>query len=114
MEDRFSNDYNVVASRVQACADLKGTSIFLEGKGLTSLPSSLRSVPPSLRDLYLYSNEIRSLNSKTLRCLSGVRNLSLFNNQITIIPPAIGFLTSLRELQLESNQISALPAQIGI
>ena len=45
--------------------------------------------------------------------LSALRELSLYDNQLTSLPAEIGQLTSLTELNLCGNQLTSLPAEIG-
>ncbi len=42
----------------------------------------------------------------------GARELHLWSNQLSALPPEIGQLTNLRWLDLRNNQLSALPAEI--
>ena len=51
--------------------------------------------------------------NKTIAKLYEIKELSLSNNQLTILPAEIGQLTNLQTLYLHQNQLTTLPAEIG-
>ncbi|CAG2208859.1 Erbin,Leucine-rich repeat-containing protein 7,Protein lap4,Protein scribble homolog,Protein lap1 [Mytilus edulis] len=73
-----------------------------ENGSLTDVPAEVFNVERTLEDLYLDSNQIRDLPRELFYC-HGIRKLSISDNEITKIPPAIASLVNLEELDLSKN-----------
>ncbi|GAX73782.1 hypothetical protein CEUSTIGMA_g1233.t1 [Chlamydomonas eustigma] len=72
--------------------------------GSTSWPHDVTDLFPNLQVLQLGSNQIASVSSLNLGCLSGLRSLFLQNNDITRVDGFTG-LVNLQELVLDRNKI---------
>ncbi|MCJ1309285.1 hypothetical protein MMC25_002944 [Agyrium rufum] len=69
-----------------------------------------RSLRPEI-SLYLSSNDLSDIPGELYR-LTKIENLSLRNNQLSTLSPAIGNLTNLLELNLSTNNFRYLPFEI--
>ncbi|XP_052079753.1 erbin-like isoform X2 [Mytilus californianus] len=78
---------------------------------LTDVPAEVFNVERTLEDLYLDSNQIRDLPRELFYC-HGIRKLSISDNEITKIPPAIASLINLEDLDLSKNGIIDMPENI--
>ncbi|KAI8983863.1 hypothetical protein BDB01DRAFT_119124 [Pilobolus umbonatus] len=90
--------------------------------GLTEIPEELCElqyvtvltndvIRPASLQLYLYGNQIESLNTTLLR-LKCLTVLSLRNNSLISIPPEIALLENLVELSLGNNRLKIIPAEL--
>uniref|UniRef100_A0A1A7XBW1 Leucine-rich repeat-containing protein 40 n=2 Tax=Iconisemion striatum TaxID=60296 RepID=A0A1A7XBW1_9TELE len=64
-----------------------------------------------LTKLLLSSNLLTQL-SDDIRLLSGLTTLDLHDNQLSILPSALGELKELQQLRLSHNQLSSLPREV--
>ncbi|KAK3089436.1 hypothetical protein FSP39_003580 [Pinctada imbricata] len=78
---------------------------------LTDVPADVFNFERTLEDLYIDSNQIRDLPRELFYC-HGIRKLSISDNEITNIPPAIASLINLEELDLSKNGIIDMPENI--
>jgi hypothetical protein len=82
----------------------------LSGLDLISLPPELAQLS-HLRELYLYNNQLTQIPAE-LGQLSNLQVLSLHNNQLTQVSAELGQLSNLQELYLHNNQLTQLPAEL--
>jgi Leucine-rich repeat (LRR) protein len=80
--------------------------------GLTLIPQELFEYFPNLMCLCLPNNQI-SVIPDAIGKLGNLERLFLPNNQISVIPDAVGELGNLVALSLPNNQISVIPDAIG-
>ncbi|XP_005111171.2 uncharacterized protein LOC101857072 [Aplysia californica] len=78
---------------------------------LHDVPSEVFNVERTLEELYADSNQIRDLPRELFYC-HGLRKLSISDNEITSIPPAISSLANLEELDFSKNGIIDVPENI--
>mmetsp|Transcript_26465 Transcript_26465/g.56857 ORF Transcript_26465/g.56857 Transcript_26465/m.56857 type:complete len:490 (-) Transcript_26465:1420-2889(-) len=107
----------------------------LNSNGLTTLPSALEALAPSLEILFLSENKFKEIPAvvgklNNLRMLSMRGNcvtelsssnlpssslvwLILTNNQISKIDPNVGELKNVRKIMLSHNKIVSIPKEMG-
>ena len=85
-------------------------TLVLQGFGLTGAAEIGRL--SALRQLILYDTQLTSVSAE-IGQLTSLKWLDLGSNQLTSLPAEIGQLTALRELDLYNNQLTNLPAEIG-
>ena len=85
-------------------------TLVLQGFGLTGAAEIGRL--SALRQLILYDTQLTSVPAE-IGQLTSLKWLDLGSNQLTSLPAEIGQLTALRELDLYNNQLTSLPAEIG-
>jgi leucine-rich repeat protein SHOC2 len=85
-------------------------TLVLQGFGLTGAAEIGRL--SALRQLILYDTQLTSVPAE-IGQLTSLKWLDLGSNQLTSLPAEIGQLTALRELDLYNNQLTNLPAEIG-
>ncbi|XP_069126655.1 erbin-like isoform X4 [Argopecten irradians] len=78
---------------------------------LTDVPSEVFNFERTLEELFVDSNQIRDLPRELFSC-HGIRKLSLSDNEITHIPPAIASLINLEDLDISKNGIIDMPENI--
>ncbi|XP_021372189.1 erbin-like isoform X3 [Mizuhopecten yessoensis] len=78
---------------------------------LTDVPSEVFNFERTLEELFVDSNQIRDLPRELFYC-HGIRKLSLSDNEITHIPPAIASLINLEDLDISKNGIIDMPENI--
>ncbi|KAL8581404.1 hypothetical protein ACOMHN_004289 [Nucella lapillus] len=78
---------------------------------LTDLPGDVFNFERTLEELYTDSNQIRDLPRELFYC-HGLRKLSISDNEITSIPPAIASLDHLEELDFSKN--GQYPSYFGV
>ncbi|WP_213150930.1 leucine-rich repeat domain-containing protein [Neochlamydia sp. AcF95] len=83
----------------------------LDGVGLTYLPPEIWQLS-GLRDLSLGNNQLTAIPTE-IRRLSQLLMLRLHGNLLTAIPAEIGQLSKLKWLYLSNNQLTVIPTQIG-
>ena len=66
----------------------------------------------TLKELYLFDNQLTSL-PESIGNMTNLKELYLSVNQLTTLPESIVRLTNLEELSLSSNQLTTLPDSIG-
>jgi internalin A len=91
-----------VLELIQRAKDEGAGRLDLSNKNLTEIPPEIAQLT-RLRDLYLYSNQIREIPEALARRLTSLQYLDLSNNQISEIPEALAQLTSLQRLDLSNN-----------
>ena len=85
--------------------------LWLEEFGLTgAVPAEICRLS-ALRDLILFNNELTSVPAE-IGQLTSLRVLNLGANQLTSVPAEIGQLTSLRQLILDCNKLRSVPAAL--
>ncbi|KAM7259573.1 hypothetical protein ACFE04_015314 [Oxalis oulophora] len=79
-----------------------------------SVPDQIRCLS-SIQKLFLNANGLsdESICWEGLSSLKHLTNLSLSQNQLTVLPAALGALTSLRQLNVANNKLTCLPTEIG-
>ena len=92
-EDNWLNNY-VATNRGKTLATLT-LSDFLSIRELTKINSSITTIPPSIK------------------FMTNLNILYLYDNKIATIPPEIGNLMSLSKMYLQGNQLTSLPTEIG-
>jgi len=90
----------------------KLTELDISSNQLESVPSSM-SLLYELELLHLGNNKLLEFASSIFTNLRKLRELQLYKNKISIIPPEIGNLRSIERLSLGSNQIKWIPDEIG-
>ncbi len=84
----------------------------LDESGLSGgLPAEIGQLT-SLRELYLWNKQLTSLPAE-IGQLTSLERLDLANNKLTCVPAEIGLLTSLERLGLANNKLTCVPAEIG-
>ncbi|XP_033738235.1 uncharacterized protein LOC117325849 isoform X2 [Pecten maximus] len=78
---------------------------------LSDVPSEVFNFERTLEELFVDSNQIRDLPRELFYC-HGIRKLSLSDNEITHIPPAIASLINLEDLDISKNGIIDMPENI--
>jgi hypothetical protein len=84
----------------------------LSGLGLTEVPNEVTRIT-GLRTLSLRDNQLTEIPGG-LEGISGLRVLALDNNRLTEIPAHIGNLNHLERLTLSNNKLTNLPPEIGL
>jgi hypothetical protein len=84
----------------------------LSSNQLESIPESL-SLCYELECLHLGNNKLLEFPASIFTNLRKLRELQLYKNKITVVPPEVGNLRSIQRLSLASNQIKGLPEEIG-
>ncbi len=92
-------------------SSLDKTELFLNCKGLTTLPKEI-GLLCVLKNLWLSGNQLKSLPAE-IGQLHSLTILNLRGNKLTSLPPEIGQLRSLTTLNLRWNQLTSLPPEIG-
>ncbi len=104
---------NEYPTKIAAAYDLSDTiTADLSKNHLTEFPKELYNCD-SLEKLTLFSNQIRiipEISSYQLRCL---RTLDLNSNNLSYLPPCICNLVSLQVLTVNNNKLVSLPEEIG-
>jgi Leucine-rich repeat (LRR) protein len=59
------------------------------------------------------ANKITDIPVDIFSTLIQIRELQLYKNKLTMLPPEIGNLKALRRLSLSSNNLKGLPEEIG-
>lgn len=69
-----------------------------------------------LKKLFLNSNHISDerISWESLSSLRFLEVLSLSQNHLTTLPPALGTLTSLNQLHISNNKLTCLPEELGL
>ena len=89
------------------------SSLFLSGKGISSLQANDFSGLSSLANLNLDRNSITNLPEGVFSGLSSLTYLLLDNNNITSLPERVfSRLSSLTNLLLDNNNITSLPERV--
>jgi len=78
---------------------------------LHDVPSEVFNVERTLEELYCDHNQIRDLPRELFYC-HGLRKLSISDNEVTSIPPAVSSLANLEELDFSKNGIIDVPENI--
>jgi Leucine-rich repeat (LRR) protein len=87
-------------------------ALFLDGRGMTKLPQSLRA-DAALRHLDVRSNRLRTLPA-WLAELPALESLAIGDNPLAgTIPPAVTALTRLRELYVHELELETVPDALG-
>lgn len=90
------------------------SSLILAEVNLKHLPRSLTDLH-NLRYLNLDGNDLNTFEELfiNLASLEKLEELSLINNKMSVLPPAIGVFKNLRTLNLKDNQLRVLPESIA-
>ncbi|XP_030537511.1 LRR repeats and ubiquitin-like domain-containing protein At2g30105 isoform X2 [Rhodamnia argentea] len=83
--------------------------------------NSVEYVPPrigsltSMQKLFMNANGLsdQSINWEGLSSLKFLTVLSMNQNDLTALPPALGAISSLRQLYVANNKLTSLPMEIG-
>eukprot|EP00607_Mallomonas_marina_P001888 CAMPEP_0182426176 /NCGR_PEP_ID=MMETSP1167-20130531/12586_1 /TAXON_ID=2988 /ORGANISM="Mallomonas Sp, Strain CCMP3275" /LENGTH=424 /DNA_ID=CAMNT_0024607425 /DNA_START=110 /DNA_END=1384 /DNA_ORIENTATION=- len=104
------NKMKSLPDEIGMCTQLR--ELDLSANLLETIPSGLSSCT-LLQQLHLGANKISEIPSEVLFTLVNLRELQLYKNRITTIPPEIGNLSEITRLSLSSNNIRSLPEEIG-
>ena len=91
--------------------DGRVVELYLDGKGLTSVPAALGRLT-ALQELDLNMNQLTSVPA-AMGKLTALTRLGLGRNQLTSVPAELGGLTALEGLYLSWNQLTSVPAELG-
>ncbi|XP_030625880.1 erbin isoform X2 [Chanos chanos] len=102
--------------RLVPCRCLRGeeetvTSLDYSHCSLEQVPKEIFSFEKTLEELYLDANQIEELPKQLFNCQL-LHRLSLPDNDLTVLPPAIANLINLRELDVSKNSIQEFPENI--
>ncbi|XP_036451604.1 erbin isoform X1 [Colossoma macropomum] len=102
--------------RLVPCRCLRGeeetvTSLDYSHCSLEQVPKEIFSFEKTLEELYLDANQIEELPKQLFNCQL-LHRLSLPDNDLTVLPPAIANLINLRELDISKNSIQEFPENI--
>ncbi|XP_060765083.1 erbin isoform X2 [Neoarius graeffei] len=102
--------------RLVPCRCLRGeeetiTSLDYSHCSLEQVPKEIFSFEKTLEELYLDANQIEELPKQLFNCQL-LHRLSLPDNDLSILPPAIANLINLRELDVSKNSIQEFPENI--
>lgn len=104
--------YDKALERIEYCRRHRERVLFLDGLGLTRVPSELGKLT-RLTQLYLHHNQLTTLPPEIWHQLTALSELYLGNNQLIALPSEIGQLKALMVLYLHHNQLTTLPPEIG-
>ncbi|XP_053097064.1 erbin isoform X3 [Pangasianodon hypophthalmus] len=102
--------------RLVPCRCLRGeeetvTSLDYSHCSLEQVPKEIFSFEKTLEELYLDANQIEELPKQLFNCQL-LHRLSLPDNDLSVLPPAIANLVNLRELDVSKNSIQEFPENI--
>ncbi|XP_072514958.1 erbin isoform X2 [Salminus brasiliensis] len=102
--------------RLVPCRCLRGeeetvTSLDYSHCSLEQVPKEIFGFEKTLEELYLDANQIEELPKQLFNCQL-LHRLSLPDNDLTVLPPAIANLINLRELDISKNSIQEFPENI--
>ncbi|XP_064153259.1 erbin-like isoform X2 [Anguilla rostrata] len=102
--------------RLVPCRCLRGeeevvTALDYSHCSLEQVPKEIFSCEKTLEELYLDANQIEELPKHLFNCQT-LHRLSLPDNDLTGIPPAVGNLINLKELDVSKNSIQEFPENI--
>ncbi|KAI5099430.1 erbin isoform X2, partial [Silurus meridionalis] len=102
--------------RLVPCRCLRGeeetvTSLDYSHCSLEQVPKEIFSFEKTLEELYLDANQIEELPKQLFNCQL-LHRLSLPDNDLSVLPPAIANLINLRELDVSKNSIQEFPENI--
>ncbi|XP_076875237.1 erbin isoform X2 [Brachyhypopomus gauderio] len=102
--------------RLVPCRCLRGeeetvTSLDYSHCSLEQVPKEVFSFEKTLEELYLDANQIEELPKQLFNCQL-LHRLSLPDNDLSVLPPAIANLVNLRELDVSKNSIQEFPENI--
>ncbi|XP_034047480.1 erbin isoform X2 [Thalassophryne amazonica] len=102
--------------RLVPCRCLRGeeetvTSLDYSHCSLETVPKEIFSFEKTLQELFLDANQIEELPKQLFNCQL-LHRLSMPDNDLTVLPPAIANLINLRELDVSKNSIQEFPENI--
>uniref|UniRef100_A0A8B9J9K8 Erbb2 interacting protein n=1 Tax=Astyanax mexicanus TaxID=7994 RepID=A0A8B9J9K8_ASTMX len=102
--------------RLVPCRCLRGeeetvTQLDYSHCSLEQVPKEIFGFEKTLEELYLDANQIEELPKQLFNCQL-LHRLSLPDNDLTVLPPAIANLINLRELDVSKNSIQEFPENI--
>ncbi|MCH9620235.1 MAG: E3 ubiquitin-protein ligase SspH2 [Chlamydiales bacterium] len=100
-----------MATAVEEGSLFEKTELDLSSKELTELPSSLKYLT-NLTLLNVYDNQLTDLPD-TIGQLTNLTELNVSGNTLTALPDTVGQLTNLTLLYMYSNDLAVLPDTIG-
>ena len=115
-EDNWLNNY--VAERRGKTFDTLTLADFLGVKRLDYSSSKITTIPNSIKFMsnldyiYLYNNHLTTLPPE-IGNLTKLTTVYLLNSTLTTLPPEIGNLTNLDYLYIDSTLLTSLPPEIG-
>ncbi|XP_058110377.1 LRR repeats and ubiquitin-like domain-containing protein At2g30105 isoform X4 [Magnolia sinica] len=103
----------VVPEEIWACGEVRVLDI--SNNSIQEIPAKIGSLR-SIHKLLLNANDIsdESIKWEGITSLKSLTVLSLSQNHLATLPPAIGALTSLQQLHISNNKLTSLPAEIGL
>ncbi|XP_060751378.1 erbin isoform X1 [Tachysurus vachellii] len=115
MSKRMSSKRSLFV-RLVPCRCLRGeeetvTSLDYSHCSLEQVPKEIFSFEKTLEELYLDANQIEELPKQLFNCQL-LHRLSLPDNDLSVLPPAIANLINLRELDVSKNSIQEFPENI--
>ncbi|MBF0363094.1 MAG: leucine-rich repeat domain-containing protein [Oligoflexia bacterium] len=129
---RLPNKFKLNKSNLHLFLFIVVVSLFLQLLQSTTLHATIRPEILKIFDNLSPNATLLNLSSKNIKDdelpeilakisnemkiggkLTQLKELDLYNNQLTTLPPAIGTLTRLKELYLSSNKLTTLPPEFG-
>jgi hypothetical protein len=93
--------------------DAAQLKVDLDDRGVKVIQQVKNAHPSCVIRLLSLSNNLLTCLNPAVCQLSSLTTLRLINNRLTQLPAEIGWLTGLERLELQDNQLVSLPAEIG-
>ncbi|EKD24959.1 MAG: hypothetical protein ACD_80C00142G0001, partial [uncultured bacterium (gcode 4)] len=109
----INNELDLNSENITNYCSTDSTYCYLNDYGFTSIAPNTFINHTMLTTIYLYANQLTSIDADAFNWLSTLTYLDLSDNQLTTLPESIWNLTGLVELYMHNNQLTSLPESIG-